>query len=454
MSSVAIKTPPHSTNAERTLIGCLILDGESIYKVINDVAPDDFFDPIYRAIYEAVCELYADGKATDFVTISDKLKNNDSLNSIGGAAFLAETASDTPSPSLIESSADVIKAESQRRQLVSLGKTISLACEDDRPSNEIMDEAEQQFLQLRCSATKHKPTAFADIQDERYEHFTAVHDADDPTVFYGLQTGFVDLDYKLVGLQPGDLMLIAGRPGMGKSTIALQIAKSCAERGKAVTIFSLEMSKEQLATKLIAAAHRVDAVRLARGTLGDDEMSTLGDTMDCIRKLPLHIDDDPDKNLTNLRSKARRQKMEHGLDLLVVDYMQLIGVPHHIARRPNRNEEMVYISAELKALAREIDAPIIALSQLSRAVETRGGDRRPILSDLRDSGAIEQDADQVAMLYRDGYYNEGSETPDITEVIVRKNRMYGDVGTVELRFSRERYCYESVDWKHDTADAA
>ena len=323
--SVLKQAKLHSGDAEQTVIGCLLLDPDAIHNIVTKLQPTDFFDPIYRDIYAAICELYNNGTPIDFVTVANHLEGHDEIKKLGGSAFLAETTENVPTASHIESYANIILAKSKRRQLMSLGQNmLTLASDEEKTPDDLIAEAEQQLLKLSYANTSQKPIAFRDVQDARYDHYALVYEAADPTEHYGLQTGYVELDRRIVGLQPGHLMVIAGRPSMGKTALALDMARQLVEDQKHVTIFSLEMTKEQLCDRLIAAAHQVDEHQLSRGELSEQEMDSLGNTLDEIRNLPLFIDDDPDRNLANLRSKARRHKIEHGMDLLIIDYMQLI----------------------------------------------------------------------------------------------------------------------------------
>lgn len=437
-----LTTAPHSTDAERTVLGSLLLDPDAIHRVVSRLQPSDFFDPIYRTIYVAIQELYGEGTPIDFVTVNDKLSGNAKFQQIGGASFLAELPIEVPTVSHIEKYADILTDRSTRRQLLKLGKdVIALASDDEKQTVDLIETVEQELLSLSYATVQRKPHALGELCMERYEHYTEVHETDTPN--YGIQTGFAALDHLIVGLRPGDMFVLGGRPSMGKTAIALEMARHAAsEQNKKVAIFSLEMNKEQLFDRLFAAFHGVDEYQLSRGELSEPNMQRMGETFDAIGKLPLFIDDDPDKSITNLRSKARRHKMEHGLDLLIIDYLQLIQVPTFI-NRENRNEQLRFISESIKALAREIDAPIIALSQLNREADKRI-DKRPQLSDLRESGAIEQDADYAVLLYRDAYYDEDCDEPLITDLYLRKNRPHGQTGHVEVRFDPTRQCFESV----------
>lgn len=430
---------PQNIDAERSVLGAILLDPDTIHSVITVLQPNDFTDPVYRAIFTGVCTLCEAGTAIDFVTLSEQLQNDKALNQVGGSSFLATLATEVPTSSNIEQYADIVKSRSTRRELLRLGKNITGMVADEGMTNtELIETVEQAVLDMQYASVQHKPVAIGDLRMERFEHYATVHEADDPSLHYGIQTGFNGLDDLLVGLSPGDLCIVAGRPSMGKTAIALEIARHVAEQqAKNVAFFSLEMNKEQLFNRLFAAWHGVDEHKLSRGDLSDAQMERMGTTFDQLASIPLFIDDDPDKSIANLRSKARRQQLEQGIDLLIIDYLQLIEVPSHITRNNNRTEELRYVSGKVKALAREIGAPIIALSQLNREADKRV-DKRPLLSDLRESGAIEQDADFAVMLYREAYYDEDTDRPYVTDLYLRKNRPHGKTGMVELHFDVER----------------
>ncbi len=429
----------HSTDAERTVLGCLLLDGETIHTVVGKLQPDDFFDPIHKSIFAAICEIYADAQPIDFVTVSNKLESDPKIKSIGGSAFIAELSVDVPTSSHIGNYATIVKDHSIKRQIKRLGQEVAVLAESSESStNDLIETVEQKLLNLGYAAVQEKPQPLRAMDQERYDHYLAVYESDNPAALHGIQTGFTELDEKIVGLRAGDVMVLAGRPSMGKTAIALQIARNvAAEQQKKVTVLSLEMNKEQLFDRLFAAFHEVDEHRLSKGELNEKQMESMGSTFDRIAQLELYIDDDTDKSMTNLRSKARRHAMEHGIDLLIIDYMQLIQVPANVAKQ-NRTEQLRYVSESIKSLAREINAPVLALSQLNRDADKRT-DKRPQLSDLRESGAIEQDADYALMLYRDSYYDEDCEHPEITDLYLRKNRPHGETGHIEIRFDKSKH---------------
>lgn len=437
-----IRNQPHSSEAERTTIGALLLDPDRIIDVAPILTSSDFYDPVYASIYEAIERLYDERTPIDFVTVSDALKDNQKLQQIGGSAFLAEMTAEVPTSSHAERYAEIIREKSLRRKLAKAGTSIAdLAAIDGKNAAELLEHAEQQVLSLSRVTSQSKPRSLIEIAPERYDHYTTLHEADDPAAHFGITTGFTKLDNLLTGLQPGHLMILAGRPSMGKTALALNIARNVASnKNKSVTIFSLEMTTAEVSDRLFAGMIGVDAWRLRRGDLSDDHYRNIGTQFDQLANQRIYIDDDSDTSLTNLRSKARRQQIEQGIDLLIIDYLQLIQVADRSANE-NQTTRITHISNSLKQLARELDCPIIVLSQLSRACEQRN-DKHPILSDLRDSGSIEQDADSVLMIYRESYYNDLCDNPDMTDLYLRKNR-HGPTGHVELRFDQRCLCFES-----------
>jgi len=411
-------------------------------EVAAQLATSDFFDGVHRAIYEAMERLHEDRAPIDPVTVADALKDNKVIEAAGGLSYLAELASNVPTSSHAQKYCDIVRDHSLRRRLLSAGKSIQqIATDNDTPATELLESAEQQLLQLSRQSTQAKPRELAEIAPGRYEFYTTLYESEDPAEHFGIRTGFPDIDQLLTGLQPGHLMVLAGRPSMGKTALALDIARNVAGGGKLVTIFSLEMTQAELSDRIFSTLLEVETWRLKRGSLSDDEYQRMGSVFDTLKDCRIFIDDDSDTTLANLRSKARRQQLEHGLDLLIIDYLQLIEVTDRSAGE-NQTQRISFISKNLKNLARELHCPIIALSQLSRSCEQRTPPI-PILSDLRDSGAIEQDADSVIMLYRAGYYDNDLEQPDLTDVYLRKNRQ-GPTGHVELRFNAKQMAFESL----------
>ncbi|MEK7218795.1 MAG: replicative DNA helicase, partial [Patescibacteria group bacterium] len=348
--------------------------------------------------------------------------------------------------------AQIVKTKAVHRRIIEAGQKISgLGFEVERPVAELLDEVEKTVFAITNTFLKEKFMHIREVLGMRYEKFADLHEAKDEEHVKGVATGFHALDYKLSGLQPSDLIVIAARPSMGKTSLALNIAMNAAIRGhKTVGVFSLEMSKEQLVDRLFASMLGVDSWKLQRGKLDDSDFQNMGPIMDELNKANIFIDDSVASSLPELRAKARRLQMEHGLDLLIIDYLQLMSTGN-MSYAGNRVQEISEISRSLKQIGRELHVPVLALSQLSRAVETRPGNI-PQLSDLRDSGSIEQDADVVLMMYREDYYEEDSSRPGMTDIYIRKHRN-GPTGRVELMFKREQMRFYDVDKAHSSAAA-
>ena len=439
--------PPHSIEAEQATLGAMLIDADRVVDVIAKIRGDDFHDPVHRAIFEAIVDLSEERKPVDFLTVTEKLKGHANLQAAGGGAYLAELSMRVPTSANALEYAEIIRDKAVHRRIASAGRAIStLACDDELNTAEVMERAEQEILAISCQAGSSDPQHISDVCSEAYDDYVRLHEASDPQESAALRTGFADLDSLVDGLEPGALMVIAARPSMGKTAMALGIAREVSEKqGKTVAIFSLEMTKRQLHDRIVASVLGSDTWKLKKGRLTDEEFRKLDPLFDRLQKHPLYLDDDPNTTIANLRSKARRQKLKHGLDLLVIDYLQLIEVTDRAAR-DNRTQQVTVISRSLKNLARELGCPIIALSQLSRLVEQRSPPI-PILSDLRDSGSIEQDADIVLMLYREEAYNEDCQHPGVTDVYVRKNRN-GATGKAELFFDSQRMLFRSLAKGH------
>jgi replicative DNA helicase len=439
-------TPPHSPEAERTVLGALLLDPEAIIKISDFLLPADFYDPTYREIYQTMYGLYLAHEPIDFVTVSSRLADNQTIQKIGGSAFLAELASSVPTSSHVYQYGQLVKAKALHRNIIEAGrKIVGLGYEVDRAVPELLDEVEKTIFNITNAFLKEKFVHIRDVLDERYEKFAEIHASGEETT-KGVSTGFQALDFKLSGLHPSDLVILAARPSMGKTSLAMNIAVNAAVRAhKTVGIFSLEMSKEQLVDRLFASMLGVDSWKLQRGKLDDSDFQNMGPIMDELSKANIFIDDTSASSMTEFRTKARRLQMEHGLDLLIVDYLQLMST-NNANYAGNRVQEISEISRSIKQIARELRIPILALSQLSRAVEARP-DKSPQLSDLRESGSIEQDADVVLMLYRDDYYNEDSDKQGVTDVYIRKHRN-GPTGRVELMFKKEQMRFYDIDKAH------
>jgi replicative DNA helicase len=446
-SSVILEGQPHASDAERTVLGALLLDPEAIVKVSDLLAPQDFYDPTYRLVFQAIFDLYQRHEPIDFVTVATKLADNQKIQDIGGSAFLADLASSVPTSSHIYQYGQIVKTKAVHRRIIEAGQKITgMGYEVDRPVAELLDEVEKTVFQISNAFLKDKFVHIREILDSRYEKFAELHESQDDAVTKGVPTGFRDLDMKLSGLQPSDLLILAARPSMGKTAFALNVAMNAAVRShKSVAIFSLEMSKEQLVDRLFASMLGVDSWKLQRGKLDDTDFQNMGPIMDELAKANIFIDDSVVSSIPELRAKTRRLQMEHGLDLIIIDYLQLMSTGN-MSYAGNRVQEISEISRALKQLGRELHVPIIALSQLSRAVESRPGNI-PQLSDLRDSGSIEQDADIVIMMYREDYYEEDSDRPGHTDMYIRKHRN-GPTGRIELMFKKEQMRFYDIDTQH------
>lgn len=441
------ETQPHSIDAERTIIGALLLDPEAIIKVSDFLQVDDFYDATYKALFEAIMSLYQSHEPIDFVTVANKLADAKLLEKVGGTAFLAELAAEVPTSSHIYQYGQIVKSKAVHRKIINAGRTITgLGYEESRPIAEILDDVEKTVFAITNTMLKEKFIHIREILEMRYEKFAEMHESGDEEHMKGVPTGFAGLDAKLSGLHPSDLVILAARPAMGKTSLALNIAMNAAVKSKkTVGVFSLEMSKEQLVDRLFASMLGVDSWKLQRGKLDDSDFQNMGPIMDEMNNANIFIDDSVASSMPELRTKARRLQMEHGLDLIIIDYLQLMSTGN-ASYAGNRVQEISEISRNIKKIARELHVPIIALSQLSRAVESRPGNI-PTLSDLRDSGSIEQDADVVLMMYREDYYEEDSDREGITDIFIRKHRN-GPIGRVELLFKAEQMRFYDIDKEH------
>ncbi len=442
-----LQSQPHSSEAEKTVLGALLLDPEAIIKISDFIVPQDFYDPVYRMVYEAIYGLYQNHEPIDFVTVANRLSDNKKVQEIGGSAFLADLAAGVPTSSHIYQYGQIVKTKAVHRRIINAGQKITgLGYEENRPTPEILDEVEKTVFEISNTFLKDKFVHIKEILDARYEKFAEMHESDEEEVTKGVPTGFTALDAKLSGFQPSDLIILAARPSMGKTSLMLNLAMNAGIKAKKnIGIFSLEMSKEQLVDRLFASMMRVDSWKLQKGKLDDSDFQNLGPIMDELSQANIYIDDSVASTIPELRAKARRLQMEFGLDMLMIDYLQLMSTGNQ-SYAGNRVQEISEISRSLKQLGRELRIPILALSQLSRAVESRPGNI-PALSDLRESGSIEQDADVVLMLYREDYYEEDSDRPGITDVFVRKHRN-GPVGRVELMFKQQEMRFYDIDKAH------
>lgn len=435
--------PPFSVEAETTVLGSILIDAEAMIDVRRLLKPEDFYDATHRAIYSAMTALYDAREPIDFVTVSEALRGNDRIEGLGGAAFLAELTQSVPTSSHAMSYAQIVREKSLRRQLERLAHRLAATAHDGKGSAaELLEQTEREFLQLSQSSASKEPISLADMRSERFDRYAALYEADDPSLLMGTRTGFKELDDLLTAMAPGHLIVLAGRPSMGKTALALDIARDVGlEQGKNVAIFSLEMTKEEIFDRIFGSLTGIQPWKLTKGLLTEEQFLDMGPSFDRLDGQRIFIDDDPDRTLVTIRSKARRLQLQHPLDLVVIDYLQLIQVNDRPANE-NQTQKLTFISESMKQLARELHCPVLALSQLNRETERRP-DKRPQLSDLRDSGSIEQDADRVLMIYRDSYYNEDTAEPELTDLFVRKNR-HGPIGQVQLRFDAHTTSFRSI----------
>ena len=419
---------PQSTEAEQTVIGSMILDNECISNMQNVISGRDFYNKQYGVIFDAISELYNEGKAVDILTLQNRLKEKDVSPELSSMEYMGELIASVPISANAKYYAEIVYEKALLRRLIHASEDVANECYAGKDKlDKILEDAESGIFKV---LNERKTTEFVPISEVTMNALEKINEASktkNPVT--GLATGFVDLDRMLTGLHGSDYVLIAARPSMGKTALALNIVQNVVFRdGKTAAIFSLEMSKEVLMNRLFAQESRIDAQNIRTGNLSDEDWDKLMESADTIARSNLIIDDTPGISVSELRSKCRKFKLEHGLDLVIIDYLQLMSGSGRGGE--NRQQEISEISRGIKALARELDAPIICLSQLSRAPEARN-DKRPMMSDLRESGAIEQDADVVMFLYRDEYYNKDTEAKGITELIVGKQRN-GPIGTVQL----------------------
>jgi replicative DNA helicase len=422
------RVPPHSREAEESVLGALLLSPEAANDVMDKLVADDFYVPAHQAIFEAMVLLYNSNQPIDAVTVSEELRRRGELDKVGGIAYLTRLVDVVPTASNVEYYAGIVEEHGLRRRLIKAGSVVTdLAFRTEEEVVAVIDRAEQQVLLVAEKRVGDGMLAVGPLFESAIEHIEQLEATGSEVT--GIATGFRDLDRKLAGLQKANLVVIAARPSMGKSALTLNIATNVAGSGKVVAIFSMEMAKEEVVQRILCSVGRVDSTKLRTGQLGAQNWDRVVAAANRMFKAPIFVDDTSVVTVTDIRAKCRRLKRTRGLDLVVVDYLQLMqGIT-----RENRQQEIAEISRGLKNLARELEVPIIAVSQLNRSVEQRE-DRRPRLSDLRESGAVEQDADVVIFIYRHEYYHpEDVEKKGMAEVIIAKHRA-GATGTVEMTF--------------------
>ncbi len=436
------KMPPQNLEAEQSLLGSLLIDKDAIIKIADIVNRKDFYDDRHSAIFEAISELYEKRQPIDILNLSNRLKEKKKLSDVGGRSYLVSLTNSVPSSSHIVSYAQIVARKATLRRLIKASSEITLmSYNETNEVEQMLDSAEQKLFAVSQNYLKQNFIPIKDVLDDAFDRIDTLHK--ERGKMRGVPTNFVDIDKKLAGLQKSDLIILAARPSMGKTSLALDIARQVAKQKIPVGIFSLEMSKEQLVDRLLCAEAEVDLWKMRTGKLstkdGDDDFASINHAMGVLSEAEIYIDDSAVANIMELRTKARRLKAEHNLGLLVIDYLQLMEG----SRTENRVQEISEISRSLKSLAKELNIPVLALSQLSRSVESRPN-KIPILADLRDSGSIEQDADVVMFIYRDDYYKEKSSKPNVADIFIAKHRN-GPTGRLELYFNMARASFTNYE---------
>ncbi|MHB1163063.1 MAG: replicative DNA helicase [Minisyncoccota bacterium] len=439
---MADRIPPQSLESERALLGAILLKPDAIHDVSDLIRPDSFYAEKHRLIFGAMTELAQRSEPIDLVSLSERMQDQNVLERSGGRSYLAELIGSAPAPGNFTHYAELVSRKFLMRSLIDASYTIAESAYDDsRETMEVLDEAEKSIYAIGNASAAHKFTAIGDKVHDAWDRIEALSKKEDG--IRGVSSGFPALDNLLSGFHPSDLVILAARPSMGKTSLALDIARNAAVRHNVpVGIFSLEMSSEQLIDRMLAAESFVDSWKMRTGQVrAEEDFSRIRDALESLSKAPIFIDDKPGNNILAMRAVARRLKRERGIGLIVVDYLQLMS-PTSTKASDSLVQQVTEISRSLKGLARELEVPVIALSQLSRAVEQRGG--RPRLSDLRDSGSIEQDADVVMFIHREDKRNPESDRPGVAEILIEKHRN-GPTGSAELYFDEKRASFQSID---------
>jgi replicative DNA helicase len=441
----AVRTPPHSIEAEQAVLGGLLLDNTAWDRIADLVGTEDFYRNDHRLVFAEISRLIDASKAADAVTVYEALRNSNKAEDAGGLAFLNALAQNTPSAANIRRYAELVRERSVLRRLVTAGDEIATSALNPagRDTKQILDDAESRVFRIAEEGARGRQ-GFIEIQPlltRVVERINELYERADPSDVTGVPTGFADLDTKTSGFQPGDLIIIAGRPSMGKTALALNIGEHVAiDKGMPVAVFSMEMGASQLALRMLSSVGRIDQQRLRTGRLQDDDWPRLSSAMQKMQESQLFIDETPAMTAIDLRARARRLARTCGkLSLIIVDYLQLMSAS---SEGENRATEISEISRGLKALAKELHVPVVALSQLNRTVESRT-DKRPVMSDLRESGAIEQDADVILFIYRDEVYNPDTNDKNVAEIIIGKQRN-GPIGRINLRFDGQHTKFENL----------
>ncbi len=440
--------PPQNIEAEQSVLGSLLIDPDAIIKIANFMQPDDFYRETHQMIYGAIVALHERREPADLITVVDELERREQIETVGGAAYLTSLINSVPTSIHVEHYAHIVERTSiMRRLIAAAGEIAALAYQEEGEVDEVIDQAEQILFDVSHRRISKSLVPIRDVVREYYERIEFLVEHQDETL--GVPTGLIDLDRLLGGMQPSDLIIVASRPGVGKTSLALSIASNAALKNDAVVaLFTLEMAGEQLVQRMISSRTGIDAQRLRLGRIEDTEWDQFTRASSVLSEAAIFIDDTPSPSPMEIRTKARRLAAEYDLDLIVIDYLQLMQGGSQ--RSENRVQEISYISRALKGLARELNVPVLALSQLSRAVESRQ-DKRPVLSDLRESGSIEQDADVVMFIYRDEIYDEDTARANIADIIVAKHRN-GPTATIALRFDPHLTQFSNLDLQAVEAD--
>jgi len=438
--------PPQNVEAETSLLGSLLIDSDAIVKIADIVSASDFFEPKNARIYEAIMQLYDRREAIDVLTLADRLRSNGYLDNVGGAAYLTELTNYVPTATHVEQYADIVAQKALRRRLIVASKElVGLGYDESKQLSELIEEAETRLFEVSQQHVKQSVVSLEAILAESFDRLDDLHK--DKKKIRGIATGFRDIDDKLAGFQRSDLIVLAARPSMGTTALALNFAhKVAVQANQPVLVFSLEMSKEQLVDRLLSMESGVDAWALRTGNLTDADFEKIARAMGTLSEAQIFIDDTPGITVSDLRTKARREAHQRPLGLIIVDYLQLMSGGSRFGGESNRVQEISEISRGLKGVARELNVPVLALSQLSRSVENRHP-QIPQLADLRESGSIEQDADVVMFIYREEYYNPETDRKNLSDIFIKKHRN-GPTGGVELRFESEKQRFSSVDSRH------
>jgi replicative DNA helicase len=440
------KIPPQNLDAEMSLLGAVLIDEETLSDISEHVKAHDFYDKRHGLIYDAMMRLYEKRKPVDLLTLTEELKKKNDIETIGGSAYLTELTNYVPTAAHAEAYAELVQQKAIRRRLIKASSQISeMGFDEETSTQELLERAEAELFSVSDQSLKQDLVSIESILTDSFDRMEELHR--NKGQLRGIRTGYRDLDNMTAGLQRSDLIILAARPAMGKTTLVTNLAYNVATIAKQpVLFFSLEMSKEQLVDRMLADASGVDAWNIRTGNLSDDDFSKLSDAMGEMAEAPIFIDDTPGVSVLEMRTKARRAAHEQPLGLIIIDYLQLMQGSGRDGG--NRVQEVSEISRGLKLLARELNVPVIALSQLSRSVESRNP-QIPQLADLRESGSIEQDADIVMFIYREEYYNPDTDRKQITDLIISKHRN-GPTGKIELFFHPERLRFMSLDRKHDS----